>query len=129
MFNASQQLQQIRNRLNGTSVGDETLRPTQQVLLQAQQALLNAQIEQQRKSLEGNTILQDTLQKQRDYVTARSNRLEHQLQLLQEAVNSKRLTLTEKTAREAVTPTKRRVFRPTRWSSRSWILTISSARS
>ncbi|MCS5874122.1 hypothetical protein LN650_25080 [Klebsiella pneumoniae subsp. pneumoniae] len=34
MFNASQQLQQIRNRLNGTSVGDETLRPTQQVLLQ-----------------------------------------------------------------------------------------------
>ncbi len=99
MFNASQQLQQIRNRLNGTSVGDETLRPTQQVLLQAQQALLNAQIEQQRKSLEGNTILQDTLQKQRDYVTARSNRLEHQLQLLQEAVNSKRLTLTEKTAR------------------------------
>ncbi len=70
MFNASQQLQQIRNRLNGTSVGDETLRPTQQVLLQAQQALLNAQIEQQRKSLEGNTILQDTLQKQRDYVTA-----------------------------------------------------------
>ncbi len=62
MFNASQQLQQIRNRLNGTSVGDETLRPTQQVLLQAQQALLNAQIEQQRKSLEGNTILQDTLQ-------------------------------------------------------------------
>lgn len=96
MFNASQQLQQIRNRLNGTSVGDETLRPTQQVLLQAQQALLNAQIEQQRKSLEGNTILQDTLQKQRDYVTAWSNRLEHQLQLLQEAVNSKRLTLTEK---------------------------------
>lgn len=99
MFNASQQLQQIRNRLNGTSVGDETLRPTQQVLLQAQQALLNAQIEQQRKSLEGNTILQDTLQKQRDYVTARSNRLEHQLQLLQEAVNSKRLTLTEKPPR------------------------------
>ncbi len=99
-----QQLQQIRNRLNGTSVGDETLRPTQQVLLQAQQALLNAQIEQQRKSLEGNTILQDTLQKQRDYVTAWSNRLEHQLQLLQEAVNSKRLTLTEKTAQEAVTP-------------------------
>nr|EKU3508377.1 mechanosensitive channel MscK [Klebsiella quasipneumoniae] len=104
MYKASQQLQQIRNRLNGTSVGDETLRPSQQVLLQAQQALLNAQIEQQRKSLEGNTVLQDTLQKQRDYVTAWSNRLEHQLQLLQEAVNSKRLTLTEKTAQEAVTP-------------------------
>lgn len=73
-------------------------------MLLAQQALLNAQIDQQRKSLEGNTVLQDTLQKQRDYITAYSNRLEHQLQLLQEAVNSKRLTLTEKTAQEAVSP-------------------------
>lgn len=104
MYAASQQLQQIRNRLNGTSVGEGTLRPTQQTLLLVQQALLNAQIEQQRKSLEGNTVLQDTLQKQRDYVTANINRLEHQLQLLQEAVNSKRLTLTEKTAQEAVSP-------------------------
>ncbi len=128
MFNASQQLQQIRNRLNGTSVGDETLRPTQQVLLQAQQALLNAQIEQQRKSLEGNTILQDTLQKQRDYVTARSNRLEHQLQLL-EGREQQTADPDRENRPEAVTPTKRRVFRPTRWSSRSWILTISSARS
>ena len=100
MYSASQQLQQIRNRLNGTSTGEETLRPTQQSLLLAQQALLNAQIDQQRKSLEGNTVLQDTLQKQRDYITAYSNRLEHQLQLLQEAVNSKRLTLTEKTAQQ-----------------------------
>ncbi|WLI78840.1 mechanosensitive channel MscK [Kosakonia sp. H02] len=104
MYTASQQLQQIRNRLNGTAAGEGALRPTQQTLLQAQQALLNAQIEQLRKSLEGNTTLQDTLQKQRDYVTANSNRLEHQLQLLQEAVNSKRLTLTEKTAQEAITP-------------------------
>ena len=104
MYSASQQLQQIRNRLNGTAPGEEALRPTQQGLLLAQQALLNAEIEQQRKSLEGNTVLQDTLQKQRDYVTANSNRLEHQLQLLQEAVNNKRLTLTEKTAQEAVSP-------------------------
>ncbi|MDN2484055.1 mechanosensitive channel MscK [Kosakonia sacchari] len=104
MYSASQQLQQIRNRLNGTAAGEGALRPSQQNLLLVQQALLNAQIEQLRKSLEGNTVLQDTLQKQRDYVTANSNRLEHQLQLLQEAVNSKRLTLTEKTAQEAVTP-------------------------
>ncbi len=104
MYTASQQLQQIRNRLNGTAAGEGALRPTQQTLLLAEQTLLNAQIEQQRKSLEGNTTLQDTLQKQRDYVTANSNRLEHQLQLLQEAVNNKRLTLTEKTAQEAVTP-------------------------
>ncbi|EIA2630369.1 mechanosensitive ion channel [Escherichia coli] len=104
MCNASQQLQQIRSRLDGTDVGETALRPSQKVLMQAQQALLNAEIDQQRKSLEGNTVLQDTLQKQRDYVTANSARLEHQLQLLQEAVNSKRLTLTEKTAQEAVSP-------------------------
>ncbi|MEX9251911.1 mechanosensitive channel MscK [Pseudenterobacter timonensis] len=104
MYSASQQLQQLRNRLNGTASGEGALRPTQQTLLQVQQTLLNAQIDQQRKSLEGNTVLQDTLQKQRDYVTAHINRLEHQLQLLQEAVSSKRLTLTEKTAQEAISP-------------------------
>jgi potassium efflux system protein len=33
MYVASQQLQQIRNRLNGTTVGEGALRPTQQTLL------------------------------------------------------------------------------------------------
>ncbi|SNY62057.1 mechanosensitive channel MscK [Enterobacter sp. CC120223-11] len=104
MYTVSQQLQQIRNRLNGTTVGEGALRPSQQTMLLVQQVLLNAELDQQRKSLAGNTTLQDTLQKQRDFVTANSNRLQHQLQLLQEAVNSKRLTLTEKTAQEAVSP-------------------------
>lgn len=104
MYSASQQLQQIRTRLNEPSVGEGALRDTQQAQLIAQQALLNAELEQQRKSLTGNTILQDSLQKQRDYVTANNNRLEHQLELLQEALNNKRLTLTEKTAKEAVSP-------------------------
>ncbi len=104
MSTASQQLQQIRNRLNGNAPGESPLRQTQQTLLLVQQVLLNAQIEQQRKSLEGNTALQDSLQKQRDYTTAHINQLEHQLQLLQEAANIKRLSLTEKTAQEAVTP-------------------------
>lgn len=61
MYTASQQIQQIRNRLDGNNVGEACF-ANQQVLLQAQQALLNAQIDQQRKSLEGNTVLQDTLQ-------------------------------------------------------------------
>lgn len=60
-------------------------------------------------------MLQDALQKQRDYVNANINRLEHQLQLLQEAVNSKRLTLTEKRRRKRSRQTKRRVSRPIRW--------------
>ncbi len=49
MYNASQQLQQIRSRLDGTDVGETALRPSQKVLMQAQQALLNAEIDQQRK--------------------------------------------------------------------------------
>lgn len=103
MMAASQQLQQVRNELNGTT-GPGALRPSQQTLLQAQQALLNAQIEQQRKSLEGNTTLQDSLQKQRDYTSEHINRIEHQLQLLQQTASTKRLSLTERTAQEASNP-------------------------
>ncbi len=50
MYNASQQLQQIRSRLDGTDVGETALRPSQKVLIQVQQALLNAEIDQQRKA-------------------------------------------------------------------------------
>lgn len=53
MYNASQQLQQIRSRLDGTDVGETALRPSQKVLMQVQQALLNAEIDQQRKSSKG----------------------------------------------------------------------------
>ncbi|MBJ3814646.1 mechanosensitive channel MscK [Shimwellia pseudoproteus] len=103
MLSASQQLQQVRNALNGTS-GGGALRPSQQVQLQAQQVLLQAQIDQQRKSLEGNTAIQDALQKQRDYSSERINLLERQMQLVQQAASNKRLSLTERTVQEAVTP-------------------------
>ncbi|XPE24373.1 hypothetical protein ACNKHM_04725 [Shigella sonnei] len=49
MYNASQQLQQPRTRLDGTDVGETALRPSQKVLMHGQQALLNAEIDQQRK--------------------------------------------------------------------------------
>ncbi len=103
MYAATEQLQQVRTRLSGATTG-APLRSSQEALLLTQQALLNAQIEQQRDSLEGNTTLQDSLQKQRDYTTAHITRLEHQLQLMQAALSTKRLTLTEKTAQEAITP-------------------------
>ncbi|XPE66613.1 hypothetical protein ACNKHR_05055 [Shigella flexneri] len=54
-YNASQQLQQIRSRLDGTDVG-ETAYAQPEVLMQAQQALLNVEIDHQRKSPEGNTV-------------------------------------------------------------------------
>ena len=73
-------------------------------MLTTEQALLNAQLELQRKSLEANTTLQDLLQKQRDYTTAHIDALDRSVQLLQEIVNSKRLTLSEKTAKEAQNP-------------------------
>ncbi len=104
MYAASQRLQQIRNQLSGQTPGQDSLRNSQQVMLNTEQALLNAQLELQRKSLEANTTLQDLLQKQRDYTTAHIDALDRSVQLLQELVNSKRLTLSEKTAKEAQNP-------------------------
>jgi potassium efflux system protein len=104
MFGYSQRIQEIRNQLNGLLPSQNSLRPSQQVMLATEQALLNAQVELQRKNLEANTTLQDVLQKQRDYTTAHINQLERRVQLLQGVVNGKRLTLSEKTAKEAQTP-------------------------
>lgn len=76
---------------------------SQQALLQTEQALVGVQMEQQRKSLEVNTTLQDLLQKQRDYASAQINQLEKMVQALQGVLNGKRLTLSEKTGKEAQT--------------------------
>lgn len=104
MYTYSLAIQKIRNQLNGMSPGQQDLRNSQQNMLVTQQALLSAQIDLQRKSLEANTTLQDLLQKQRDYTNAHINQLEHTAQLLQEVVNGKRLILSERTAKEAQTP-------------------------
>ena len=104
MYTYSLAIQKIRNQLNGMSPGQQDLRNSQQNMLVTQQALLTAQIDLQRKSLEANTTLQDLLQKQRDYTNAHINQLEHTAQLLQEVVNGKRLILSERTAKEAQTP-------------------------
>ncbi|MGK4328988.1 mechanosensitive channel MscK [Lonsdalea quercina] len=103
MLTASQRSQQLRNQLNGLEPEQATLRPSQQMLLLTEQALLSAQMEQQRKSLEVNTTLQDLLQKQRDYTAAQINQQERMVQALQNVVSHKRLNLSEKTAKEAQT--------------------------
>ncbi|WJY17274.1 mechanosensitive channel MscK [Pectobacteriaceae bacterium CE90] len=98
---ALQRSQKLRNQLNGLESNQAPLRSSQQVLLQAEQALVTLQMEQQRKSLEVNTTLQDLLQKQRDYTAAQINQLERMVQALQGIINGKRLNLSEKTAKEA----------------------------
>ncbi|OSN03380.1 mechanosensitive channel MscK, partial [Lonsdalea iberica] len=103
MLTASQRSQQLRNQLNGLEPEQATLRPSQQTLLLTEQVLLSAQMEQQRKSLEVNTTLQDLLQKQRDYTAAQINQQERMVQALQNVVSHKRLNLSEKTAKEAQT--------------------------
>lgn len=104
MYNASMRLMQIRNQLNGLTLNQEVLSPTQQQELLTEQVMLNDQLDLQRKNLEANTTLQDLLQKQRDYTTAHINQLERYVQLLQEVVSGKRLILSEKTAKEAQAP-------------------------
>ncbi|AJJ01954.1 mechanosensitive ion channel family protein [Yersinia pseudotuberculosis] len=101
MYSASMRLMQIRNQLNGLTPNQESLRPTQQQELLAEQVMLNGQLDLERKNLEANTTLQDLLQKQRDYTTANINQLERYVQLLQEVVSGKRLILSEKTVKEA----------------------------
>ncbi|PVZ87317.1 mechanosensitive channel MscK [Serratia sp. S1B] len=104
MYTASQRLQEIRNLLSAQTPGQQPLRNSQQVMLMTEQSLINAELELQRRRLDANTTLQDILQKQRDYTTLRIDTLDHQVQILQEVVNSKRLTLSEKTAKEAQAP-------------------------
>ncbi len=104
MYTASQRLQEIRNLLSDRAPGQEVLRNTQQVMLNTEQVLLNDEIDLQRRRLEANTTLQDLLQKQRDYTTMNIDALDRRVQVLQDVVNSKRLTLSEKTAKEAQNP-------------------------
>ncbi|WP_395858560.1 mechanosensitive channel MscK [Affinibrenneria salicis] len=101
MYSASQRSQTLRNQLNGLGPTQDILRPSQQMMLQAELALLSLQMEQQLKSLEVNTTLQDLLQKQRDYTAAQINQQERLAQALQSVISGKRLNLSEKTAREA----------------------------
>ncbi len=101
LYAASQRSQQLRTQLSGLDPSQEPLRASQQALLQTEQALVSLQMEQQRKSLEVNTTMQDLLQKQRDYTAAQIGQLERMVQTLQGVINNKRLTLSEKTAKEA----------------------------
>ncbi len=102
MYSTSLRIQQVRNQLNGLEPAQElVVRPTQKVALLTEQALLNTRLELQRKNLEANTTLQDLLQKQRDYVTARIEQLERHVQLSQKMISGKRLILSEQTAKEA----------------------------
>jgi len=100
----SLKLQSIRNQLNGMIPGQQDLRSTQKNMLMTEQTLLTAEVELQSKNLEANSTLQDMLQKQRDYTNAHISELEKMAQLLQEVVNGRRLTLSERTAKEAQTP-------------------------
>ncbi|EIC82367.1 mechanosensitive channel MscK [Serratia sp. M24T3] len=103
MYSYSQSLEQVRNQLNGMSPNQQDLRSTQQVMLTTEQTLLNEEVDFQRSSLEANTTLQDLYQKQRDYINAHIAQLEAYTQTLQEIINGKRLTLSERTAKEAQT--------------------------
>ncbi|WP_068869936.1 mechanosensitive channel MscK [Edwardsiella tarda] len=98
MMASSQKIQQIRNTL----AEDNQLRPTQRNMLNTELAMLNQSLEYQQQSLEDNTTLQDTLQKQRDYANARIAQLEHRVQLIRQAGYNKELSQQEKTAREAL---------------------------
>ncbi len=97
-----QRMQDIRNRLSGLKQNGE-ITPSLRVKLNTELALLQLQQEQRQKDLDNNTSQQDLYNKQRDYLTAQIAQLNNWVQLLQQQVSNKRLTLTEKTVEESGT--------------------------
>ncbi|MDO1698248.1 hypothetical protein Q2307_26755, partial [Escherichia coli] len=67
MLENARRLQEIRNELNNVFNDSAKLRDTQIELLQIEQNYLQQQNEYQKRVLQGNTQLQEVLQKQRDY--------------------------------------------------------------
>lgn len=97
-----QRMQDIRNRLSGLKQSGE-ITPSLRVKLNTELALLQLQQEQRQKDLDNNTSQQDLYNKQRDYLAAQIAQLNNWVQLLQQQVSNKRLTLTEKTVEESGT--------------------------
>lgn len=97
-----QRMQDIRNRLSGLSTKQSSeITPSLRIRLNTELALLQLQQEQRQKDLDNNTNQQDLYNKQRDYLTAQIAQLNNWIQLLQQQVSDKRLTLTEKTVEES----------------------------
>ncbi|MGL5763702.1 MAG: mechanosensitive channel MscK, partial [Plesiomonas shigelloides] len=101
MSKAYQRIQDIRNILNGVSADQEQLSSSRKLLLNTEMALLNVQLERRQKELDTNTTLQDIAQKQRDIFTEKLNQYEALVQLLQQQINSNRLTQSEQTVADA----------------------------
>lgn len=97
-----QRMQDIRNRLSGVSSKQNSeITPSLRVRLNTELTLLQLRQEQRQKDLDSNTSQQELYNKQRDYLTAQIAQLNNWVQLLQQQVNNKRLTLTEKTVEES----------------------------
>ncbi|EKT65005.1 mechanosensitive channel MscK [Providencia burhodogranariea] len=105
MLDNARRLQEIRNELNNAFYETVKLRDSQIELLQIEQNYLQQQNEYQKRVLQGNTQLQDVVQKQRDYTFFYIEQLEARIQLLQSFISDKRLNDSEATAREAQTYT------------------------
>ncbi len=98
-----QRMQDIRNRLSGLKQNSGEMTPSLRVKLNTELAFLQLQQEQRQKDLDNNTSQQDLYNKQRDFLTAQIAQLNNWVQLLQQQVSNKRLTLTEKTVEESGT--------------------------
>ncbi|WP_413494910.1 mechanosensitive channel MscK [Morganella psychrotolerans] len=101
MYANVQRLQQIRALLNDSLAAQKVLRPTEIEALQIEQYTLQQQIDFQKRALQSNTLLQNVLQLQRDYVVERIKQLEGYIDVIQETVSGKRLDYSEEAAKEA----------------------------
>lgn len=101
LFSNSERLQQIRTLLNKSSADKAQMRTSSVQLLQLEQYYLQQQNNFQKRTLQSNVQLQSLLQLQRDYSSAYIDLSQEHAQLLQDAINEKRLDSSEETAKEA----------------------------
>lgn len=101
LFSNSERLQQIRTLLNKSSADKAQMRTSAVQLLQLEQYYLQQQNNFQKRTLQSNVQLQSLLQLQRDYSSAYIDLSQEHAQLLQDAINDKRLDSSEETAKEA----------------------------
>ena len=97
-ISASQtRIQQINNILKAGKDAGKTLSGEQRDQLNAELAALNALIPLRRQELAGNSQLQDLGNSQHDLLTEKSDRLDQEIQELQNLINQKRLAQSQET--------------------------------
>lgn len=105
MSQAYSRSQDIRNQLGGSGAGKTEVTPSLRTKLNTELTWLSMQLELQQQELDNNTNLQDLALKRQTVMTRNIERLEKEVELVQNRINARRLNNTEQTAADAANTT------------------------